>query len=471
MRAVVLALSAVLLFAAPARAGTMLLAPVISGAGTVYSQDVEYSCTKTNDFNDDASTKCPAQFVDGMSVWLSASPAPNSDFTFAGWQGCTATRGTGAATECNVAPPASGSAERNPVARFADTIAPATTLASVPSGRVVAATAKPTFGSPDALASFRCRFDSAAYAPCASGTEYTLADGPHTFSVLAVDPSGNVGPAQTATWEVDASPPTVALAGGPDEGSATPSRSAAFELVASADTKTTTCTLNGAPCSLPIQLSSLADGAYTLTVTVSDGLREASATRTWTIDTVAPDTAIGDAFAFSANEPGVSFECSLDGGPFGACPSAAALNGQGAGAHVLAVRARDRAGNVDATPASYSWRILAGATRRAIAFTVPYFVTVAKRGTTFTSLALKGVPAGATIKLTCKGGCPRRAQTIKSKKGGTVQLAAFRHRVFKPGAKLTIAVTAPGLTGMAKTFTFRTGKRPKITTKALALAS
>jgi len=187
----------------------------------VYSQDVEYSCTKTNDFNDDASTKCPAQLVDGMSVWLSASPAANSDFTFAGWEGCSATRGTGAAAECSVAPPATGTADRNPVARFTDTVAPAATLAAVPSGRVAVATAKPTFTSPDVRASFRCRFDASAYAPCASGTQYTLGDGPHTFSVVAVDPSGNVGPAQAATWEVDVDPPAVTLAGGPEEGSAT----------------------------------------------------------------------------------------------------------------------------------------------------------------------------------------------------------------------------------------------------------
>jgi hypothetical protein len=62
-------------------------------------------------------------------------------------------------------------------------------------------------------------------------------------------------------------------------------------------------------------------------------------------------------FTFSANEAGSTFECSLDGGTFAACTPAASYNGLADGAHSFSVRATDLAGNLDATPAIYSWTV------------------------------------------------------------------------------------------------------------------
>jgi hypothetical protein len=61
-------------------------------------------------------------------------------------------------------------------------------------------------------------------------------------------------------------------------------------------------------------------------------------------------------FTFSATEAGSSFACSLDGGPFSPCssPFSAKLR---RGAHTLTVRATDAAGNIDATPASFTTRV------------------------------------------------------------------------------------------------------------------
>ena len=451
MRALLLAL-ALLVPAAPAHAGTMLLAPVVQGAGTVFTSDVEYSCTKTNGFNDDASTKCPAQLVDSTSVWLKAAPAPNTDFAFTGWQGCDETRASG--TECRVTPPASGpQVERNPVALFNDTLAPTATLDAGPTD---SATVKPTFSSPDTTATFRCRLDQGEFAPCTSGTEYTVADGPHTFGVVAVDPSSNVGPERTAAWETDVNPPTLTLEGGPP--AFTSSRNATFTVVASPDTKLVTCLLNGAPCSLPIQLSSLADNLYTLIVSASDGRRSVSVTRVWDIDTVAPDTTLSPDLKLTSNEPGVTFECSLDGKPYSSCTFPD-------GTHTVAARARDKAGNVDPTPATRTYA-------PALDISIPYFVKASRTQTRFAELAVKNVPEGATVKVSCKGkGCPRKTQTLRVNKQGTVQLKAWRGKPFKTGAKLTITVTVPGAEGVAKTFTFRAAKRPRITTKTIPLAS
>src|SRR5690606_229116 len=88
----------------------------------------------------------------------------------------------------------------------------------------------------------------------------------------------------------------------------------------------------------------------------------------WLIDTAAPVTTITSAppaadnstmvrFEFVSNEMNVSFECSLDGTAFAACRSGEEVGPIGDGAHSFAVRARDRAGNVDASPAIHTWTV------------------------------------------------------------------------------------------------------------------
>ena len=66
--------------------------------------------------------------------------------------------------------------------------------------------------------------------------------------------------------------------------------------------------------------------------------------------------ATGD-FVFSSTNGGVSFECSIDGGPFAACASTYATPALGDGPHTLEVRAVDAAGDRDPSPASYAWTV------------------------------------------------------------------------------------------------------------------
>ena len=78
---------------------------------------------------------------------------------------------------------------------------------------------------------------------------------------------------------------------------------------------------------------------------------------------VPPDTSIvsssltGPSFTFGSDQPGVTFQCSVDGSPFAACAAETTLTGIGAGTHVLAVRALDAAGNADPSPASQAWAV------------------------------------------------------------------------------------------------------------------
>ena len=84
-------------------------------------------------------------------------------------------------------------------------------------------------------------------------------------------------------------------------------------------------------------------------------------------NTTAPDTTIDSGpsgltanaaptFTFSADEPGATFTCALDG-PFVACTSPFTAPAQPDGDHTFRVRASDPAGNVDATPARHSFTV------------------------------------------------------------------------------------------------------------------
>lgn len=85
-------------------------------------------------------------------------------------------------------------------------------------------------------------------------------------------------------------------------------------------------------------------------------------------DTVAPNTRITAgppsptrsrraAFSFSATDDGSTFQCRLDDRAWRACTSPRSYARLASGRHVFRVRAIDLAGNRDATPATWSWRI------------------------------------------------------------------------------------------------------------------
>ncbi|OKL38400.1 Ig-like domain-containing protein [Pontibacter flavimaris] len=85
-------------------------------------------------------------------------------------------------------------------------------------------------------------------------------------------------------------------------------------------------------------------------------------------DTVAPETTIASKpgelsnsstakFGFSSNESGVTYQVSINGGDFTTVATPYTVNSLTDGKHTLQVRAVDAAGNIDATPASYSWTI------------------------------------------------------------------------------------------------------------------
>ena len=113
-----------------------------------------------------------------------------------------------------------------------------------------------------------------------------------------------------------------------------------------------------------------ADGSYTVRVRATDdaGNVQSASSRTFAFDATEPETSIDStqadptsspnaSFDFSSNEPGSTFECSLDGGPFSACTSPKSYLGLADGPHSFDVRATDSAGNTDGNPATAFWSV------------------------------------------------------------------------------------------------------------------
>ncbi len=276
-----------------------------------------------------------------------------------------------------------------------DTTAPTTQIGSQPPSLSASAAAQLEFSGSDTggsgVAGFECRLDSsqeAAWGSCSSPKEYaSLADGAHTFEVRAIDKAGNVDATPAvSTWTVDTTAPDTQIGSHPSQLSASAQAEFAFSGndgsgsgVASLE-----CRLDSNQeadwhaCSSPKEYSGLADGAHTFEVRAVDQAGNADATPAsflWTIDTTAPQTQVDSGpaalttataaeFEFSASDgsgSGVaSYQCRLDSsqpGDWSACASPKEYASLADGSHSFEVRATDQAGNVDASPATYSWTV------------------------------------------------------------------------------------------------------------------
>jgi large repetitive protein len=256
---------------------------------------------------------------------------------------------------------------------------PDTTISSNPPNPSPSASASFSFNGSDpggSVASFQCKLDGAGFSACTSPKSYSgLADGLHTFAVRAVDQAGNVDPSpDTFNWTIDTTIPTTTITSGP--GDASNDTSPTFAFTSSANGATFTCSLDGAAfssCTSPKTYSALGDGTHTFQVKSKNaaGSESPPATRSWLIDTVAPNTSIGShpadpsaqtsaSFAFTGSDDSsqvASFQCALDGGAFTACASPKAYSNLSNALHTFSVRAVDHAGNIDASPDSFTWLV------------------------------------------------------------------------------------------------------------------
>jgi hypothetical protein len=326
-----------------------------------------------------------------------ADPLPG--FTFVGWKNSDGTGSYGPVIcdNSNNSPNYSGQncrfqifANLKAQAVFQDTTPPSQPTISNPTPTRTNQTVSFTFPAPSdpTFKEFQCRVTpnvQTAFQTCSSGVSFNpSADGLYTFEVRAVDWSGWASASASRSWTVDKTGPVVSINSGPTSGSTTKTNSATFGFSAN-ESATFGCSLDGAPFSSCTgsnsqSYSGLSDGQHTFSVKGVDSLGNlgGATSRTWTIDTVAPNTEldpnVGPAggsttqdndpvFAFTSDDANASFECNLQGPGFTStafttCSSPKGYPNLDDGTYTFKVRAKDQAGNVDTNPAERTWTIL-----------------------------------------------------------------------------------------------------------------
>ncbi len=220
--------------------------------------------------------------------------------------------------------------------------------------------------------------------------ETITGDGPLSFALDTTSTDGSVWgssdfgekPQLIVDLAPDETAPVTTIGSGPTGTSA--SNDPAFGFGSDTAGSTFECRLDGpgaatgswGTCTAPRAYTDLSEGAYTFRVRATDGAGNTDlspATRSFTVDTTAPQTTIGGgpssttasndpAFDFTSNEPGSTFECRLDGpgaatGGWAGCSSPRAYPDLADGAYTFQVRATDGVGNTDGSPASRSFAV------------------------------------------------------------------------------------------------------------------
>jgi len=230
-----------------------------------------------------------------------------------------------------------------------------------------------TNNDPTAVA-HTCALDGATPVSCTSPWPTgPVTEGSHTVVVRSLDSFGVLGGSASVSWVVDLTAPVDVLLTGPVSPLA--SSTASFTFTATGATAYG-CSLDAAAsvaCTSPYQLTGLADGPHSLTVSASDGAGNAAqpAVALWTVDTTAPaaptivtgpasPTNQITADLVAGNLDGSStLQCRLDStspAAWATCPSPLHWSGLSAGSHTIDLRAVDAAGNRSAS-VSTSWLI------------------------------------------------------------------------------------------------------------------
>ena len=252
-----------------------------------------------------------------------------------------------------------------------DLTPPAVTLTTVPPILSNSASASFSFISSKPASRFQCALDAEAAQACTSPRPQAgLSDGPHTFTVHAVDAAGNAALAPaTHHWTIDTVAPDTALLTAPP--ALTSATTAAFTFSAS-EPSTFRCALDGAPaadCASGASFGPLGEGAHTFAVTAVDLAGNADPTPAvarWTVDSRAPDVALTSTpearsrnaiavFTFAGH--GARYECALDEGAGLPCASPFAAGPLAEGGHSFQVVAVSATGARSTAPARYLWTV------------------------------------------------------------------------------------------------------------------
>jgi hypothetical protein len=280
-----------------------------------------------------------------------------------------------------------------------------------------------------------------------------------------------LGPATAPPAPED--PPDTVITFGPP--ARTHSTSAELRFHSTKTGSTFRCRLDGEdpqPCISPQPYSDLAEGPHSFTVAAQDpvaGPDPTPAEWQWTVesaeeDIVAPETEITSGppaattstaatFEFSANEPGATFECRLDGGAWSACASPASYSGLGVGTHGFLVQATDPAGNTDATPAAWDWAVTSAAAAPSET-SATFFATASAMVAAPSFLSDLTPPTLSVLKTAARKRkvlldvtCPSEPCTVKAEGRAAVRRAMFKLKAASarvtPGQRARLALAVP----------------------------
>jgi predicted Rdx family selenoprotein len=203
-----------------------------------------------------------------------------------------------------------------------------------------------------------------------------LADGDYTARATQQDGAGNAD-SDVRGFRVDTvAPDAPTIDSGPED--PTNETTAEFEFTAAESGGTLECKLDAGgyeECVSPKSYDELGEGDHSFSVRQVDAAGNESDPDSfdWFVDLTAPETSFGSTppdpdndttptFTFSGTDNhsdagDLSFECKLDDGDWYSCSSPEQLTGVDEGTHTLRVRATDEAGNIDASPADFSWYV------------------------------------------------------------------------------------------------------------------
>lgn len=251
----------------------------------------------------------------------------------------------------------------------------------VPESKTSSTEATIYFTCNETCSQFMCWHDNDPFVTCASPwTKTGLTSGTHRLRVKAVDAAGNWEMTDEYEWEVDSVAPETTILE-PKPADPTNDDSPTFFFESNEPGSTFVCQLDGGAstaCVSPQSYPALGDSSHVFTVQATDAVGNSDlspATHNWTIDTVPPETTLVAvpppvtpetyySFTYYAESPDeftASFQCELDSAGWAPCPSGGKSVGLlpdaplANGGHFFKVRAIDRAGNPDPTPASHSW--------------------------------------------------------------------------------------------------------------------
>ena len=87
------------------------------------------------------------------------------------------------------------------------------------------------------------------------------------------------------------------------------------------------------------------------------------------------------------------------------------------------------------------------------------------RATKLSNFVVRGVPAGATVTVSCLKGCGKKSLKRFVKRAGRISLKALALRPLKVDTTITVIVSKPGHTSAVKVLEIRARKAPLVTTQ------